>query len=105
MKLGTLDPKFLLLAGGLVILAYAFSRGLATVPAALATVGRALDPSSSENIVNRGVSAVVATVTGRDETLGGWLYDITHADPMAAGPPALATPPWGPLDTGYTKEW
>jgi hypothetical protein len=35
-----------------------------------------VNPSSSQNLVNRAVTAGVSRATGRDETFGGWLADI-----------------------------
>lgn len=52
-----------------------------------------VNPASSGNLVNRGVSAIGGALVsdtgpGRNAdgswTLGGWLYDITHDDPLAA---------------------
>lgn len=38
-----------------------------------------LNPASSENIVNRGVTGAGAAISGdRNWTLGGWVYDVTH---------------------------
>ncbi len=46
---------------------------------ALEVVGDALNPVSQTNIFNRGVNAVVQNLTGdKNQTLGGWIYDITH---------------------------
>ncbi len=56
-----------------------------------AVVGQAINPANPDNVVNQGVSAVVSAATGRDETLGGWLYDLTHADPLKL--PATRTAP------------
>lgn len=43
------------------------------------------NPASDQNLIYQGTSGIVSAVIGRDETLGGWLYDLTHPDPM--GPP------------------
>ena len=40
-----------------------------------------VNPASENNVVNTTVNSGISAVTGRDETLGGWLYDLTHADP------------------------
>ena len=63
-------------------------------------VTKTLNPASAENIVNEGVTAAVTEVTGRPETLGGWLYDLTHpsVNPPAAPPvenPDVITPYFG----------
>ncbi|MDZ7939265.1 MAG: hypothetical protein U5M53_13725 [Rhodoferax sp.] len=61
--------------------------------AAAATVD-AINPASNTNLVNRAVTAVGGAIVsdtgpGRNAdgswTLGGWLYDITHDDPLAPG--------------------
>ena len=50
-------------------------------------VGTAVNPADPQNIVNRGVTAIGTAVTGDSGwTLGGWIYDITHADPMQTTP-------------------
>lgn len=41
-----------------------------------AAVGAAVNPLNSENIVNQGVTGAVSELTGRDETLGGWLAGV-----------------------------
>ena len=42
-----------------------------------------INPADSRNIVNRAVAGVGAAITGdSDFTLGGWIYDITHTNPM-----------------------
>lgn len=39
----------------------------------------AIKPSSDGNIINQGVNKAVQVLTGDDkQTLGGWIYDITH---------------------------
>ena len=40
-----------------------------------------LNPASSENIVNQGVTSAVTAAVGREETLGGWFYELTHGAP------------------------
>lgn len=51
-----------------------------------------LNPASDQNLVNQGVTSignvlVSPTGPGRNAdgswTLGGWLYDMTHTDPLA----------------------
>lgn len=42
-------------------------------------VGTAINPVSDQNIINRGVNAAVQGITGDpNQTLGGWIYDVTH---------------------------
>jgi len=38
-----------------------------------------LNPTNSQNIINRGVNAAVQAATGDDsQSLGGWIYDALH---------------------------
>lgn len=72
-------------AAGLYVayrLATAATRGAQAVAETAATVvKRDLNPASTENIVNRGVSAVGEAVTGEQGwSLGGWLAKVTGAD-------------------------
>lgn len=41
-----------------------------------------LNPVNPGNIVYRGYSNIVSAAAGREESLGGWFYSITHADPV-----------------------
>ena len=48
-------------------------------------ITRDLNPASSDNIVNRGVSAAGEAITGqKDWSLGSWLYDVFNPDPLAS---------------------
>lgn len=40
----------------------------------------AINPADSNNLANQAVSSIVSQATGKDETLGGWLYDLTHPE-------------------------
>lgn len=52
------------------------------------------NPGSTNNVAYQGVNAVVTEVVGYEESLGGWLYDLTHPDPVTAQ--AAHVPPlWG----------
>lgn len=44
------------------------------------------NPASDKNLVYQATSGVVSAAVGHPETLGGWVYDLTHADPMAPKP-------------------
>jgi hypothetical protein len=54
-----------------------------------------LNPASSDNLVNAGVTSVGAAVSGDTSwTLGGWLYDVTGGnDKVAAMLKGAPTPP------------
>jgi len=48
------------------------------------TVSKDLNPASNENIINKGVSSVGASISGNENwSLGGWIYDITHPESKA----------------------
>lgn len=42
-----------------------------------------VNPASDENLIYAGTSGIVSAATGREETLGGLLHDITHRSPLA----------------------
>ena len=83
MRIAPVSPGLLLeLAVGAVAvlgLVYAYKKAKSAIPATLEYI----NPTSPNNIANQATNGVVSAVTGRDETLGGWIYDLTHADPMA----------------------
>jgi len=70
---------------------------------ALPAVGQAVNPLNPENIFNQGASGVVTVLTGREETLGGWLAELfdpaTRELARVLGAP-LATAVKNPLDSG-----
>jgi len=42
-------------------------------------VGQAINPLNNNNIFASGVNSVVQSLTGdENQTLGGWIYDVTH---------------------------
>lgn len=112
--------KIALVAGGIVLAVYLVRRSGAAVTGAVGAVVHELgevadsvivgvNPANPSNWVNQAVtsagSAVVsATGPGRNAdgswSLGGWLYDVTHADPVGqmiylpSAPPA-AVPDYG----------
>jgi hypothetical protein len=45
-----------------------------------------VNPLNQNNVFAQGANAVVSAATGREETFGGWLYDVTHPDPVTAPP-------------------
>jgi hypothetical protein len=55
-------------------------------------IGGAINPLSDQNVAYRGANAVVSNVTGRDETVGGWLYDWTHPPVFVPTVPQLGAP-------------
>jgi len=39
-----------------------------------------LNPVSDKNVIYSGISSVVTNATGQENSLGTWLYNLTHAD-------------------------
>jgi len=58
---------------------------------------KTLNPASSENIVNQGVTAAVSSAVGYQETLGGYIADkvfaLRHPDFQMSGPTATKVKP------------
>jgi len=44
---------------------------------------QAINPASENNVIYQTANWATEAVTGKQETFGGWLYDLTHADPLA----------------------
>jgi hypothetical protein len=87
MKLALSGTGVLALAAiaGVGLVAWKLNDSLPAVGDKLRELGQAVNPFNPDNVVATGVNTVVSAATGRDETLGGWLYDVTHADPFSAG--------------------
>ena len=71
---------------------------------AVAAVGEAVNPLSSNNLANRAVTATGAALSGDEYwTLGGWFYDITHPtyDPNANLPAPAEPVSWQEMATRY----
>lgn len=67
-------------AGVLAWRAYTTGREVAELAGEV--IARDLNPASSDNLVNRAVTGVGATLTGDPNwTLGGAIFDLTHNDP------------------------
>lgn len=83
MKIAPVSAGLLveLALGAAVLLAvlYAYKKAKLALPAGLEYI----NPASQNNVANRATNAAVSAMTGREETLGGWLYSVTHADPVA----------------------
>lgn len=57
----------------------AASGALDAVGSAAQTVGTAINPASSDNLIYRGVNAIGGAASGSPGwNLGGWVYDVTH---------------------------
>ena len=54
----------------------------------------AVTPWNNDNVIYGGVNSAGAAITGDNNfSLGGWIYDKTHSDPMA------------PVNVGVTGGW
>jgi len=70
---------------------------------ALPAVGAAVNPLNRENFFNQAAGGVVTVLTGREETLGGWLAELfdpatRKVGEMLGAPPAAVGR--NPLDSG-----
>lgn len=81
------------IVAALMLIGYALAKKTAAaVGTAASAVGTAINPNSADNLIYQGVTAVGNTLTGTsDFSLGGWLYDITHAADPFGGPLPAAT--------------
>lgn len=82
-----MDAKVIAIGGGIIGLVVlivlwqarrdVISLGTGAVSAAKA-VGTAINPLNPDNAVASTVNAVGASITGRDWSLGSWIYEVTH---------------------------
>lgn len=50
----------------------------------------AVNPANPDNVINGGFNRVTQWLTGDDSwTLGGWVYDVTHDDPLTGNSAAI----------------
>ena len=56
------------------------STAVMTNPSVLALLAAAGVGVAAGTLVGKGINAGISAATGRDESLGGWLYDATHGD-------------------------
>ena len=55
----------------------------AAVGEKVSAAAQAVNPLNPDNVFASSVNSVGETITGQsDWSLGGWLYDTTHADPV-----------------------
>lgn len=90
-----LTGSAILAVAGLAGLVFLYLRYADTVKKVVTTT---LNPASSENAVNQGVTSVVSAATGREETLGGWFYELVHAPAFLNTPsPDKVKPTFAPV--------
>lgn len=87
------SDKVLLYGGvavlGLVVIAYAAKKA----GQGAAAVGSALNPVSDQNIFYKAANAVLNVFTQSGDTIGTWLYGVTHSyDPTAPAKPSNPAP-------------
>ena len=88
------NPTTLALAAGLgvaIVAAWYVTKGVKSVGDAVAA--GAINPASSNNVVNKGVSAIGAAATGnKDFSLGSWIYEKLNPGAVAAEDTAVHAP-------------
>lgn len=86
-----------------VVALYFVGKKLATVGTeAAAAVGRAVDPTSDQNVVYRGVNRVGEVLTGDEGfSLGSWIYDVFNPTPAAPPRGSAAGTPDNPITNGW----
>ena len=78
-------------------LAFVLYKATGKVAGAAASVGNAINPLNHDNVFASAVNKAGAAVSGdANWSLGGWVYDLTHADAgaIATAPTPTATA-WG----------
>jgi hypothetical protein len=60
----------------------------------------AVAPWNQDNVIYGTANNAISAATGRDETLGGWLYSVTHPDPVATATGANNTNTADPTGNG-----
>ena len=87
--------KLAMLAGGVALAWYLVKRAQGAVASATEAASKALsqavdsvvagvNPASQSNYVYTGINNLGGSLTGQGSnfTVGGWLYDVTHPDPV-----------------------
>lgn len=85
-----------------VVAVYFFGKKVAEVGTeAAAAVGRAVDPTSGQNLAYRGVNRVGEVLTGEvGFSLGSWLYDVFNPPPQRSPKTATEGTPDNPITNG-----
>lgn len=84
---------------GAVAAVYLITRGARAATTAatdiITATGRAIDPTSPDNLAYRGVNAVGGTLTGQGSnfSLGSWLFEVLNPDIVEAEKRAIGYPP------------
>lgn len=99
---GDLLVKLAAIGGGVLLLAYLVQKAIPKAGNAARAVGQYLNPLDSNNGAYSGVNALGGAIVtdpagpGRNAdgswSLGAALYDLTHANPLASPPAAVALP-------------
>lgn len=94
MKIQPISADMLIKLGLGVAVLGAIGLALWKIKSAVPAVVEAINPADPNNLINRGVGAVggaiVSDPTGPGKnadgswSLGGWLYDVTHPEEVAA---------------------
>lgn len=104
---GDLVVKLALGGAALLALVYAAKRVRDSLPSISVPDWSTFDPTSDQNALYQATNGVISAGVGYDETLGGWLYDITHRDPTKDPLPNVSgtTGPGADNSTGQTFSW
>ena len=87
------STQLAIIAAGLGITAWVLYKGTGKAAEAISSAAQAVNPLNPDNAIAGTVNKVGAIVAGdKDWTLGGWIYDLTHADPLAAPAAKYAKP-------------
>ena len=87
------STQLVIIAAGLGITAWVLYKGTGKAVEAVAGVAQAVNPLNPNNAIAGALNKVGAIVADdKDWTLGGWIYDLTHTDPLAAPAAKYAKP-------------
>ena len=84
-KVASRAKSLAVLAGGLPLSTWGAMgiRGLATAAGGVGAAGAG--GYAAGTVANYGINALVSAILGREETLGGWINDLIHAEPQKVG--------------------
>ena len=95
-----LKPTTIAILGGIAALTaiYLVNKTVQGGATVLRSIGDQVDPTNPDNIAYSGINKVGSVLVddpmgpGKNAdgswTFGGWIYDVTHDDPLATKPPA-----------------
>lgn len=75
----------------------------AAVPSA-GQAAQAVNPLNPNNVFAGAANSAASTLSGQPNTLGGWIYDLTHTTPSYTAPAAPVYVDLPPLDATPTYD-